>query len=87
MSAFVTAIGYILGLIIICCSLFVCSAPLKFIFKFALNSITGCVLLSLANKALAKLGFFVGINPITAVCVGVLGVPGAVAAVILSIIL
>lgn len=84
---FVTIVGYALGLITILYGAFVCSAPLKYILRFALNSILGCVILSVANMLFEPIGYFVGINPITAVCVGVLGLPGAVAVILLSLIL
>lgn len=84
MNSFITITGFILGGLIIFCSFFVCSAPLKYIVLFMLNSIVGCFLLSLANILLKQLGVYVGINPITAVCTGIMGIPGAVAVILLA---
>lgn len=87
MNSFVNIVGFILGTLIIFCSFFVCAAPGKYISAFLLNSFTGCVILSLVNVVLEKYGVYVGINPVTAVCVGIMGVPGAVAVILLAIFL
>ncbi len=86
-NTFVNIVGYALGMLIILYSAFVCSAPFKHIVRLGINSILGCSLLSLANIIFSRYGFVAGINPVTAVCVGVLGVPGAVAVIVLSLIL
>lgn len=87
MEFFTTVVGYLLGIIIIFCTALVCSARVNYILRFLINSIIGCVGLSIANFLLASTGFHIGISPVTSVCVGVLGIPGAVAVVILSLIL
>ena len=84
LNSFITITGYVLGSLIIFCSFFVCSAPLKYIALFLLNSIVGCFVLTLANIFLKQLGIYVGINPITAVCTGIMGIPGAVAVILLA---
>lgn len=84
---FVTIVGFCLGALIILCSFFVCAAPGKYIFAFLLNSFLGCVIISLVNVLLKTYGLGVGINPITAVCVGIMGIPGAVAVILLAIFL
>ena len=86
-AGFVTIVGYTLGLITILYGAFVCSAPFKYILHLAANSILGCIILSVANMFFEQIGHFVGINPITAVCVGVLGLPGTVAVILLSLII
>lgn len=85
-TRFITFVGYALGIMTVLYGAFVCSAPVKYIFRLAANSIMGCIILSLANVFLEPIGYFVGINPITAVCVGILGLPGTVAVIILSLI-
>lgn len=84
---FAIIVGYILGILTILYGAFVCSAPFKYILRLASNSILGCIILSVANIFLEPVGCFVGINPLTAVCVGVLGFPGTVAVILLSLIL
>ena len=52
--------------------------PLKMIFKLILNSILGGILIWLINLAGITWGLHIGINVITMLTVGLLGVPGAV---------
>ena len=81
---FTNIVGFLLGAFIIAYGTFVCKAPLKFIIKIIANSILGCLLLFFINK-FSPFGFLCGgINPITAVCVGILGIPGVIAIIILS---
>lgn len=87
MDLFITIVGYCLGALIIFCSAFICSAPLKYILRLAINSLTGCIILSLFNYFFGDLFVNAAINPVTAVCVGVLGVPGAIAVILLAFIL
>lgn len=87
MDSFVNLVGFILGGLIIFCSFFVCDAPVKYISVFLLNSFAGCLILSLVNIILENYEIIVGINPITTVCVGIMGVPGAVAVILLAIFL
>ena len=83
-GVFVNIVGFMLGTFIIAYGTFVCKAPLKFILKIIANSVSGCLLLFLINKYLPFDFLSGGINPITAVCVGILGIPGVIAVIILS---
>lgn len=77
-------LGYILGLLIIftVCKIFF--KPLKVIFKFFFSSFLGLVLLFIINSFSHITGFYIGINPITALILGLLGVPGIIAIAILK---
>lgn len=59
--------------------------PIKFVFKIALNSIFGCLLITLINYIGLNFNFHIGINIWTSALVGVLGIPGAVLLIILKI--
>lgn len=59
--------------------------PLKMIFKLILNSILGGILIWLINLAGITWGLHIGINVITMLTVGLLGVPGAVLLTVLTI--
>lgn len=61
--------------------------PLKSIFKLIFNSILGGILIYIINIIGMNFGFHIGLNFITAIIVGFLGVPGAVLLIILKIIL
>lgn len=61
--------------------------PLKSILKLVFNSIFGGVLIYIINIVGMNFNFHIGLNLITAVLVGILGIPGAALLVILKIIL
>ena len=61
--------------------------PLKSIFKLILNSILGGILILFINIIGLNFGFHIGINIVTSMCVGLLGIPGASLLIILQIIL
>ena len=59
--------------------------PIKLIIKLLINSILGAILLYVINILGAICGFHIGINVVTALIVGLLGIPGAILLVIFSI--
>ena len=60
--------------------------PIKTILKLVINSILGAVLIYIINLIGTSFNFHIGINIITALVVGILGVPGAGLLVILRFI-
>lgn len=58
----------------------------KLPFKILLNGILGVVLLYVVNFLGASFGIHIGINIVTALIAGILGIPGVAALVILSFI-
>ncbi len=61
--------------------------PLKGIIKLIGNSIIGGVIIFLINLIGANLNFHIGLNIGTSLLVGILGIPGAVLLVVLTIFL
>lgn len=61
--------------------------PLKSIFKLILNSVLGGVLIYLINIVGMLFNFHIGINIVTSILIGILGVPGAVLLVVVKILL
>ena len=61
--------------------------PIKSIIKLVLNSILGGLIIYIINLVGAAFSFHIGLNYITAIAVGILGVPGAVLLVILKLFL
>mgnify|MGYP002574833550 FL=1 len=59
--------------------------PIKIIGKLIINSILGVVLLYIINLVGSLWQFHIGINVITALVVGILGIPGAILLAILKI--
>lgn len=52
--------------------------PLKFILKLIGNSLIGGMLLILFNAVGSTIGLMIPLNPVNAVTVGILGVPGVI---------
>ena len=81
-----------IGIISICIILFLIFGrifiwPLKKILKLVINSILGGLLIYIINVIGMNFDFHIGLNLVTSLLVGFLGVPGAALLVILKIIL
>ena len=61
------------------------SVPLKALFKLIINSVLGGLLIFIINLIGAVWNFHIGLNIVTAILVGNLGIPGAVLLVILKL--
>lgn len=61
--------------------------PLKNILKLVFNSVLGGLLIYLINIIGMNFGFHIGLNLLTAITVGILGVPGAILLVVLKLII
>ena len=61
--------------------------PIKSVLKLILNSILGGLIIYLINLVGGLVSFHIGLNYITAILVGILGVPGAILLVILKLFL
>ena len=74
-----SAVYIILALPIAIIALAIFRRPLKLILKLCLNTVLGFVLLVILDL----IGVPIGVNPVNAVCVGVLGLPGLAAILII----
>ena len=61
--------------------------PLKIIIKFLLNSIFGGLLIFIINIIGGFLNFHIGLNVITSIFVGILGIPGAIVVILIKLLL
>lgn len=61
--------------------------PIKKILKLVLNTIIGGVIIYIINLVGANFGFHIGLNVITSLVVGILGIPGAILLIILQFII
>ena len=61
--------------------------PLKSILKLIFNSILGGLCIYMINLIGANFAFHIGLNIVTSMLVGILGIPGAVLLIILKVIL
>lgn len=61
--------------------------PIKTILKLVINSVLGGVVIFLINFIGAYFNFHIGLNIITSIFVGILGIPGAIVIVIIKLLL
>ena len=61
--------------------------PLKWVLRLLCNGLIGGLALLLINWIGGNWGFFITINPVTALVVGVLGIPGVILLLVLKMIL
>lgn len=61
--------------------------PIKTIIKLVINSIFGAILIYAINWVGSIFSFHIGLNFITAILVGILGVPGAVLLIIIKLLI
>ena len=61
--------------------------PLKSIFKLILNSILGGILIYIINIVGILFNFHIGLNIVTSILIGILGVPGAVLLVVVKLLI
>ena len=59
--------------------------PIKTVLKLAINSILGGILIYIINLIGGTFGFHIGLNMITSICIGILGIPGAILLVVLKL--
>lgn len=61
--------------------------PIKTIFKLIINSVLGGFTIFIINLIGSLWGFHIGVNLITSIFIGVLGLPGAIVIIIIKLIL
>lgn len=73
------------------CFLFILSRifiiPIKWICKLIFNSILGALLIFAINLIGSIWGFHIGLNLFTAIIVGILGIPGAIFLIVISLLI
>ena len=61
--------------------------PIKTILKFILNSIIGGIIIFIINFIGGFFSFHIGLNLVTSIFVGILGIPGAIVVVLIKLLL
>ena len=61
--------------------------PLKLLLKLVFNTIIGGAIIYIINLIGVNFGFHIGLNLITSLVVGILGIPGAILLIILQFII
>lgn len=79
--------AFALGLVLLWGIGYLLLVPMRWLGKFIVNALIGGLALWLLNLIGAQFGFFVPVNPINALAVGLLGVPGVVLVCLLTFLL
>lgn len=61
--------------------------PIKWILRLVFNSILGAVLILIINLIGGIWGLHIGLNFFTAIMVGILGIPGAICLIVISLLI
>ncbi len=77
---------FILGLVLVLFVLKIFGKPIKFLIKIAINTFLGGIVLLIINTLGAGFKIAIGINYLTALIVGILGLPGVILLILLSLI-
>lgn len=80
-------LAYVFGLVLLFFIGWFLVIPIRFVFKLVVNGIIGGIVLVILNFIGGFIGITIGINPITALIVGFLGIPGILLLLIVQYIL
>ena len=80
-------IAYVFGLILLYIIGWILVVPLKVVLKLIYSGILGGIAIIIINALGGFIGINIGVNPMTALSVGVLGMPGVVLLLILQVVL
>lgn len=80
-------VGYAAGLILLYLVGWLLLVPLKMLLKFIYNGILGGIILWVLNLVGGLIHVTIAINPVTALVVGFLGIPGLILILLLQFIL
>lgn len=83
---FTMILPILLGVAILFIVLKLLALPFKLIIKLVVNGLIGGLLIFIINLIGASFGFAITLNWITALIVGILGIPGAVIVAILQVL-
>ena len=61
--------------------------PLKTILKFLLNSVVGGIIIFIVNLIGGFWNFHIGLNILTSIIVGILGVPGTILVIMIKLLI
>lgn len=82
-----TVLAFLLGLVLLYIVGLLLVVPIKLLMKLLLNGIIGGVALFLFNLIGGLFGAYIAINPLNAIIVGILGVPGVILLLVMQVIL
>ncbi|AEM77576.1 inhibitor of the pro-sigma K processing machinery [Thermoanaerobacter thermohydrosulfuricus] len=77
-------IAYLIGLFLLYLLGWLLVVPRKILLRIIINGIIGGLILFIINLIGKSLGLYIAINPVTALVVGFLGIPGIILLIILQ---
>lgn len=80
-------LAYTAGIMIIFMTSWIFFKPLKFIGKIILNSLIGALVLIVFNYFGQYTGVYIGVNEFTALFIGILGIPGFIALLLVKLLI
>jgi inhibitor of the pro-sigma K processing machinery len=82
-----TVFWYVGGIVVLLLAIVVLAKPLEIGFKLLGSSLVGGAVLWVLNQAGSLISFHLALNPVSALIVGLLGVPGVVTLGLMKLIL
>jgi len=80
-------LAYTAGIMLVFMTSWIFFKPLKFLGRILLNSLIGAVILIIFNYFGQYTGVYIGVNEITALIIGILGVPGFIALLLVKLLI
>lgn len=77
-------IGFLIGLLVLFLLVKIFAWPIKILLKLIVNGMLGGILLWLVNLIGGGFGLYIGINIVTALIAGILGIPGVLFLIIFT---
>ncbi len=80
-------LAYSAGIMLIFMVSWIFVKPLKFLGRLILNSLLGVLCLMTFNYFSQYTGMYIGVNEVTALLLGILGIPGFIALLVLKLLI
>ncbi len=80
-------LAYTAGIMLIFMTSWIFFKPLKFLGRIILNSLVGALVLIIFNYFGQYTGLYIGVNELTALIIGILGIPGFIAILLVKLLI
>ena len=80
-------LAYTAGIMLIFMTSWIFFKPIKFLGRIVLNSLIGALILIIFNYFGQYTGLYIGVNEFTALIIGILGIPGFIAILLVKLLI
>ena len=80
-------LAYTAGIMLIFMTSWIFFKPIKFLGRIILNSLIGALILIIFNYFGQYTGLYIGVNELTALIIGILGIPGFIAILLVKLLI